>query len=1845
MSATIDLVTIAAGTGGFVIHGQDAGDRSGFSVASAGDVNGDGFDDLIIGAEFGDAAGNGKTDAGDSYVVFGKAGGWGAAIDLTTIAAGTGGFVIHGQEAGDRSGNSVASAGDVNGDGFDDLVIGARLGDAAGNAKGQAGESYVVFGKASGWAAAIDLTIIAGGTGGFVIHGQDALDEAGRSVASAGDVNGDGFDDLIIGADGGDAAGNAKPGAGASHVVFGKATGWGAAIDLNALGSGGFVIHGQDGGDRSGFSVASAGDVNGDGFDDLIIGAYRGDAAGNAKADAGDSYVVFGKAGGFGAAIDLTDVALGTGGFVIHGEGTGDRSGFSVASAGDVNGDGFDDLIIGAYLGDAALNGKTDAGDSYVVFGKGAGWAAAIDLTTIAGGTGGFVIRGQDGFDHSGISVASAGDVNGDGFDDLIIGARFGDAAGNAKAFAGDSYVMFGKAGGFGAAIDLATIAAGTGGFVIHGQDAGDQSGFSVASAGDIDGDGFDDLIIGADRGDAALNAKADAGDSYVIFGRDFTATVTRAGTTAADTLTGTAGADIIVAGQGDDTILGQGGADALRGGAGNDRIEITDLAFLRVDGGSGTDTLVLAGSGLTLDLAAIPNPRLQGIEAIELGSNTLRVTALEVLNLSDSSNTLRVTGNAGFGVQFEDSGWVKGATAAGFTTWTNGQATLLQQGVSIAFAAIDLADVAAGTGGFVIHGQDGGDGSGWSVASAGDIDGDGFDDLIIGAFLGDAAGNAKGQAGDSYVVFGKASGWAAAIDLTTIAGGTGGFVIHGQDAEDRSGISVASAGDVNGDGFDDLIIGAPGGDAAGNAKDRAGDSYVVFGKATGWGAAIDLADVAAGTGGFVIHGQDVLDEAGRSVASAGDVNGDGFDDLIIGAQLGDAAGNGKDDAGDSYVVFGKASGWGAAIDLADVAGGTGGFVIHGQDAEDGAGRSVASAGDVNGDGFDDLIIGADRGDAAGNGKTDAGDSYVVFGKAGGWGAAIDLTTIAGGTGGFVIHGQEASDRSGNSVASAGDVNGDGFDDLIIGALLGDAAGNAKANAGDSYVVFGKASGWAAAIDLTTIAGGTGGFVIHGQDAEDEAGRSVASAGDVNGDGFDDLIIGANFGDAAGNGKTDAGDSYVVFGKAGGWGAAIDLTTIAAGTGGFVIHGQEASDRSGNSVASAGDVNGDGFDDLIIGAHLGDAAGNAKPGAGDSYVIFGRDFTATVTHAGTAAAETLTGSAGADIIVAGQGDDTILGQGGADALEGGAGNDRIEVSDLAFLRVDGGSGLDTLVLAGSGLTLNLANIPNPRLQGIEAIELGANTLRVTALEVLNLSDSANGLRVTGSAGYTLLFDDDGWVTGANGVVFGSFLGLDDTTVVHVTTYAKGQAGLLMLAILGTVSEGADTLDGTPGTDSFDMLGGNDLVRGLGGADQLLGGDGADTLDGGADNDALVGGSGADRLLGGTGDDSFVVDDAGDVVVETLNAGIDTVLAEVNWTLGGHIENLILLGSAISGTGNSLANAITGNAQANTLNGGGRADTLAGGAGNDTYLIDATDILVEQAGGGLDTVVLSASFTLPQHIEVLRFNGTANARGDGNDSDNFILGNIGNNRLIGYGGNDTLNGGAGNDTLSGGEGADSLVGGTGTDRLDGGNGNDVYVLGDLDVVIEAANAGIDTVLASISLTLMANVENLSLLDSANLTGTGNALANVILGNAGSNTLLGLGGADSLVGAGGNDTLVGGAEADTLSGGGGLDRFVYANALEGNDVITDYRVADDTLEVSALGFGGGLAIGMDVVAVGRYVANTSGLATSAAGTGQFVFETDARVLWWDADGAGGSDALRIAILTNVAGFVGTEIVVVA
>jgi Ca2+-binding RTX toxin-like protein len=392
-----------------------------------------------------------------------------------------------------------------------------------------------------------------------------------------------------------------------------------------------------------------------------------------------------------------------------------------------------------------------------------------------------------------------------------------------------------------------------------------------------------------------------------------------------------------------------------------------------------------------------------------------------------------------------------------------------------------------------------------------------------------------------------------------------------------------------------------------------------------------------------------------------------------------------------------------------------------------------------------------------------------------------------------------------------------------------------------------------------------------------------------------------------------------------------------------------------------------------------------------------------------------------------------------------------------------------------------------------------------------------------------------------------------------------------------------------------------------------------------------------------------VDHLADLVREAPNAGADTLVASVDFALANNVEVLVLVGAALYGAGNNLANRIIGNAGANTLAGLGGADTLEGGLGDDTYRVDALDIIIELPGGGIDRVIATRSFSIEAFPEVenLTFTGTEATVGTGNAADNLIIGNAGPNRLEGLGGNDSLHGGLGNDTLRGGEGADSLFGGGGLDRLEGGPGDDTYRVTEAGVVvIELADAGIDHVFSTVSFTLPNHVENLTLLGANAIDGIGNALANVIVGNGQANLLDGRGGADSLVGGNGNDTLIGGPGADTLLAGNGADVFRYESSAHGLDLILDYNVAQDTIEVSAAGFGGGLVAGMSVGATGRFAANTTGAATATAGTGQFVYNTDTRTLLFDADGMGPMAARALATFQSApTGFGASEIVVIA
>ena len=347
------------------------------------------------------------------------------------------------------------------------------------------------------------------GTNGFKLDGEVAGDRSGRSVSAAGDVNGDGIADLIVGAYQADPSGRSK--AGRSYVVFGHSGSWSSSTELSSLdGSNGFKLDGEVAGDESGNSISAAGDINGDGVADLIVGANLANPPGRSLA--GRSYVVFGHNGTWPSSIELSGLD-GTNGFELDGEAAGDYSGYSVGAAGDINGDGIADLIVGAYYADPL--GRSQAGQSYVIFGHNGTWPSPIELSGLDGNNG-FKLNGEAASDWSGYSVNAAGDINGDGIVDLIVGARYADPPGRSQA--GRSYVVFGHNGTWPSSIELSSLD-GSNGFKLDGESADDESGNSVSAAGDINGDGVADLIVGAYHADPS--GRSNAGRSYVIFGHD----------------------------------------------------------------------------------------------------------------------------------------------------------------------------------------------------------------------------------------------------------------------------------------------------------------------------------------------------------------------------------------------------------------------------------------------------------------------------------------------------------------------------------------------------------------------------------------------------------------------------------------------------------------------------------------------------------------------------------------------------------------------------------------------------------------------------------------------------------------------------------------------------------------------------------------------------------------------------------------------------------------------------------------------------------------------------------------------------------------------------------------------------------------------------------------------------------------------------------------------------------------------------------------------------------------------------------------------------------------------------
>jgi len=463
--------------------GEAEGDRSGTALACTGDVDGDGLDDLLIGASAAGGDGGGGAGPGRTYLVLGRTT-WSVLDDLSAADA-----VFTGMTAGDQAGLALAGGGDVDGDGRVDLLIGAPGTDAAG---ADAGTVYLLLGRppTHPWDGEIPLT-----EAEVRLQGEAAMDRAGLAVALAGDVDGDGLDDLLIGAPGNDEAGDA---AGQCYLVFGREGGWPAVA---TLGQGDASFLGEAGGDELGLALAGGGDVDGDGVGDLLIGAPG--AAGGVGPAAGVVYLVRGD---LAAGLDWTpDMALGMAAGSFVGEALGDRAGEAVALPGDVDGDGLDDLLIGAPANDER---GEDAGQVYLVLGRPFGWTLGAGLADADASW-----WGEEPGDRAGHAVAGAGDMDGDGLAEVVIGAPNNGFGGVA---AGQAYLILGQQTAWVTDVHLEGA---DGSF--WGEDPHDRAGQAVAGGADLDGDGFDDLLVGApgrDEGGGSASDPADgAGKSYLI--------------------------------------------------------------------------------------------------------------------------------------------------------------------------------------------------------------------------------------------------------------------------------------------------------------------------------------------------------------------------------------------------------------------------------------------------------------------------------------------------------------------------------------------------------------------------------------------------------------------------------------------------------------------------------------------------------------------------------------------------------------------------------------------------------------------------------------------------------------------------------------------------------------------------------------------------------------------------------------------------------------------------------------------------------------------------------------------------------------------------------------------------------------------------------------------------------------------------------------------------------------------------------------------------------------------------------------------------------------------------------
>eukprot|EP01089_Gocevia_fonbrunei_P002890 TRINITY_DN1275_c0_g2_i2.p1 TRINITY_DN1275_c0_g2~~TRINITY_DN1275_c0_g2_i2.p1 ORF type:complete len:835 (-),score=201.06 TRINITY_DN1275_c0_g2_i2:271-2775(-) len=456
-----------------------------------------------------------------------------------------------------------------------------------------------------------------------------------------------------------------------------------------------------------------------------------------------------------------------------------------------------------------------------------------------------------------------------------------------------------------------------------------------------------------------------------------------------------------------------------------------------------------------------------------------------------------------------------------------------------------------------------------------GDLNGDGIDDILVAAPETMVNGQVKGR---GYIIFGSSSGFSDQFNLIGLNQSTG-FSMNGLNTNDRFWYSVAT-GDVTGDGIGDIVSGTAFASPNGNVS---GQVYVLFGrKNQNYPNPVDFGSLN-GSNGFIINGNNLRYSLGDSV-SCGDINGDNIDDILIGA-IGDSVGG----AGRGYLIFGKKPPFTAEFDEQSLDG-TNGFIITGNKPLDQLGDQSSLCGDVNGDKLNDILITSRLVDS--HNLTNSGASYIIFGSKTRYSSPFNVTLLNG-LNGFTITGGAEYDISGSIASIGGDVNGDNFDDILIGAYTADVDG--KVDCGKVYIIFGNTT-FPAEINLNSL-DGSNGFTINGFIVNGTIGKTATHAGDVNGDNFDDILF-------AGDPARTNSQLNLLFGRPT-FQPQFNVSSCNGSSDCVIIQGVtvQAGDELGFGTSIGGDVNSDGVDDIIIGA------GRENNNTGNCYVIFGRNTT------------------------------------------------------------------------------------------------------------------------------------------------------------------------------------------------------------------------------------------------------------------------------------------------------------------------------------------------------------------------------------------------------------------------------------------------------------------------------------------------------------------------------------------------------------------------------------------------------------------------------------------------------------